>query len=152
MTHSVVLLNDGTSVVLLNNGNQVLLNAEGITHGVDIVGTHPTPMVFRRGEQLLDVEFTFWINAALLIKTYTTFRAFACILRNVGSNVKVKSCLRRNVESSAKIKSGLLREQKSDKINIKSHTIPSKDLEKFKDKAKLKKVLLRKLREIMEDD
>lgn len=42
MTHSVVLLNDGTSQVLLNDGTSLLLlNAEGVGHGVDIQGIHP---------------------------------------------------------------------------------------------------------------
>ena len=44
MTHSKILLNDGSSAILLNDGTSFLiLNAEGDVHvsGVDIQGTHP---------------------------------------------------------------------------------------------------------------
>jgi len=143
-----ILLNDDTDL-LLNDGSFVLLNVD---LGVVLAGTHPTQLVFARGEQLIDVEFTFWLRAALLIRTLITFRTFSCLIRNVASNIKLKSCLRRNVESSAKVKSALLRKESSKKVNVKSHTIPSKNLEQFKDKAKLKKVLLRKLKEMMDED
>ena len=137
----LVLLNDGSSCILYN-----------LQVGITLVGTHPTPMLFRRGEQLIDVEFTFWLRAALLIKTYTTIRAFGCLIRNLASHIKIKSCLRRSVESSSKVKSALLKESSSRKINVSADTIPSKNIEHFKNKVNLKKVLLRKLKEMMDED
>ena len=50
MTHSNLLLNDGTSLLLLNNGTDtLLLNAEGDPHvdGVNLVGDHSKIFDFR---------------------------------------------------------------------------------------------------------
>ena len=50
MTHSNLLLNDGTSLLLLNNGvDNLLLNAEGPAHedGVVLVGDHSKVFDFR---------------------------------------------------------------------------------------------------------
>lgn len=145
----LILLNDGTSCILLNA-------APVVGGGVTLEGVHAVPLIGARGLQLIPVEFTFWLRAGLLIKVGFKFRLISTLLRVIQSNIKLKSSLLVESASSLKIKSALLIECIREKIGIKS-LILTKTRSTFilgskTENKKLKKVLLRKLREYMEDD
>jgi len=142
---SRILLNDGTSCILLN-----------VQTGTDIVGTHAVPLVGPRPQQLIPVEFSFWLKSCLITKTGMRFCIKSPLLRQIESSIKIKSSLLREVTQSFKVKSTILVREKI-KIFIQSTILTHESwkvmgvLANTKNK-KLKKVLLRKLREFLDED
>jgi len=82
MTHSKVLLNDGSSGILLNDGSSFLvLNAEGPTHGgVTIQSIHATQKVFPK-KRLVSVSFRFWLKSSLLERVVVKLRNLESYLK-----------------------------------------------------------------------
>ncbi len=153
MTDSV-LLNAGIGqVVLLNNGTHVLLNIH--VPGVKIINQHATPLIGPRAEQLIPVEFSFILRACLITKTLLRICITSPLLIFTKSNVKVKSAILREVTQHYKLKSTLIVKEFI-RIKVKSallirETVKARIFAKAKNK-KLKEVLLRKLREFLDED
>ena len=153
-----IALNDGTSVFLLNDGTScILLNTqiEEAVPGFTISGQHAGIALFGRPEQLIPVEFT--------------FKLISCLITKTGIKICVRSTIIRTTKISSKLKSALLLESKLH-LRFKSATIV-KEVEKIGIKGailikeawksgifanaknkKLKEVLLRKLREMLDND
>ena len=150
-----IVQNDG-SLILLNDGSScILLNEQVAVVGVDIVGTHPVPFIGARAEQLIPVEFSFWLKSCLIAKTGMKFCIKSPLLKQTASSIKIKSSLLREIAQSFKIKSTTLVKEKV-KIFIESALLvkESAKMGMFANikNPKLKKVLLRKLREFLDED
>jgi len=150
-----IVLNDGSSLILLNDGTScILLNEQPVDAGVIIEGTHPQPLIGPRAEQLIPVEFTFLIKACLITKTLLKVCVRSPILIFTKSNVKVKSALLTEVIQHYKIKSTLFVKEFI-RIRFKSATLVKETVKagifaNAKNK-KLKEVLLRKLKEFLDE-
>jgi len=154
MAHSVVLLNSGSKVLLNDGTSFVLLNDK--EPGVHTVGTHAQPLIGPRPEQLIPVEFSFILKACLITKTLLKICVRSPLLIFTKSNVKVKSALLREVTQHYKLKSAILVKESFIRIRFKSallirETVKAGIFANIKNK-KLRKVLLRKLREYLDED
>jgi len=159
MVDSFVLLNDGTSFVLLNDGSKVILNGEPVG-GFTLSGTHATQAYFKaRPEQLITVEFTFRLISCLITRQGLKICIKAALNVPVKMNVKVKSLLIQTIKESVKLKSGLLQPIKKLNTAWKASTVRT---EKYRigmfsntslsKKKKLKELLLRRLKEMMDNE
>ena len=151
-----ILMNDGSSFILRNDGGQILLNAHVAVGGVDIVGTHAVPLVVRRGLQLIPVEFTFWLKSCIIINIAAQMRFKSTLICPTKSSIKLKASLLVESVSSLKLKSSLLIECIRNKFRIQSPLLTqSRSTFLFRSETKnkkLKKVLLRKLKEFLDED
>lgn len=161
MANDKLLLNDGSSFVLLNDGTSVvLLNSEVGVGGLTLSGTHAgVALIGPRPEQLIPTEFTFRLKSCLI--TNTGFRICVKSTLEVLTkiNTKLKSLLIVETHKNIKIKANRTVKTDGYKIELKS-TIWAKPMartglfsntEKSK-KNKVKELLLRRLREMMEDE
>ena len=144
----LILLNDGSSCILLNT------QIEEVGGGVVIEGTHATPLIGPRAEQLIPVEFSFILKACLITKTLLRICVKSPILIFTKANVKVKSAILNEVTQHYKFKSTLFVKEFI-RIKMKSATLVRETVKagifaNAKNK-KLKEVLLRKLKEYLED-
>ena len=151
-----VALNDGTSVFLLNDGTScILLNTQiEEAQGVTIEGTHAVPLVGPRAEQLLPVEFSFILRSCLITRTKLRICVKSSLTLIIQASLKFKSALLLDAKYHTKIKSATL-VREVEKIGIKSTTLVKEVwrtgiFANAKNK-KLKEVLLRKLREMLDD-
>lgn len=151
-----IVQNDGTSLILLNDGTScILLNEQPTDVGVKIEGTHPTPLIGPRPEQLIPVEFTFLLKSCLITITKLRICVRSPLLIFTKSNVKVKAALLTEVIQHYKLKSTLFVKEFV-RIRMKSallirETVKAGIFANIKNK-KLRKVLLRKLREFLDED
>jgi len=153
------LLNDGIGCILLNTD----------TGGVIIKNQHATPLVGRRGQQLITVEFTFILKSCLITKAKIRVCMRSTLRAVTKTNVKVKSFLLSKFKESFAITSHLLRVQQFNTVKLKASTLVIREakiglfantknknmkkviLTKFK-KKKLKELLLRRLKEELDKD
>jgi len=151
-----VALNDGTSLVVLNDGTScVLLNTDVGEAGVQITGTHATQLIGPRAARQDPVEFTFWLKSELIVKVMYRFQLLSTLLRVIQSNIKLKSILLIEISNSLKLKSMLIKpvwERIKFQSSLLTKTKSSFILGSKTENKKLKKALLRKLREYLEED
>lgn len=151
-----IALNDGTSVFLLNDGTScILLNTQIEEAGVNIDGVHAVPFIGPRAEQLIPVEFTFLLKACLITLTKLRICVRSPILIFTKSNVKVKSALLMEVVQHYKLKSTLFVKEfiriRMESALLIRETVKAGIFANAKNK-KLKEVLLRKLKEFLDED
>jgi len=153
MADNLLEINDAGDTLEINNaGDQLLISVE-VVGGVDIVGVHAVP--FRAVLQLIPVEFTFWLQSTLIVKTLYRFTLLSTLIKTLESTIKLKSPLLIEVFNSLKLKS-LLIKPIWERIKLQSLLVTKTKsifaLESKTKNKKLKKVLLKKLREYLEDD
>jgi len=161
LADSFVLLNDGTSFVLLNDGvsKVILLDVAAPTTGLKLEGTHPTQAIFgTRPEMLIPVEFSFKLISCLITKTGFRVCIQSVLRIPTKVNVKVKSLLIVTLKETFKVKSALLRESvrfntiwKSALVIRESTRIGLFSTTSINKAKKLKELLKRKLKEMLED-
>ena len=147
-------LEDGSGNWLLEDGSGCWL-LETQAPGIQIEGTHAQPLIGPRAEQLIPMEFSFILKACLITKTLLRICITSPILIFTKSNVKVKSAILREVIQHYKLKSTLIVKEFI-RIKMKSallvrETMKARIFAKSSNK-KLKQVLLRKLREFLDED
>ena len=130
--------------------------------GVTISGTHATPLIVtgvfdKLPEQLISVEFVFWLTATTIQKVQEKFKLLSTLLKNSISKRRLKSTILTESRTSFKVKSPMLVLRESIfKINSAIITAPNKSPTYIfnagiKNK-KARELLLRKLSEIIEDE
>ncbi len=123
--------------------------------GVNIVGTHAVPMI-GRGERFIDVEYTFILKSCLVKAVAGQARFRSTIICPTGITAKLKSALTISFESQYRFKSASLIESRSHKSNLVSAILTKLDttviLKGNTVNEKLKKVLLRKLKEMLDEE
>ena len=153
MTDSV-LLNSGIGrVVLLNDGTHVLLNTEGI--GLKIQHQHATPLIGPRPEQLIHVEFIFLLKSCIITLAKLRICVISPLIRDVKSNLEIKSAILTETIKHFKLKSTILAKELI-KIRMESALITKEKLQAAlfatPKNSKLKEVLLRKLKDLLDND
>jgi len=153
MADNLLEINDAGDTLEINDaGDQLLISVE-VVGGVDIVGVHAVPL--QRVLQLIPVEFTFWLKSALIVKVEYRFTLISTLLTELYASIKLKSPLLIEVFNSLKLKS-LLIKPIWERIKLQSTLVTKSEslfaIESKTKNKKLKKVLLKKLREYLEDD
>ena len=126
-----------------------------VTAGVQIEGIHAVPLVGRRAELLIPVEFMFRLKSELIVQVVYRFKLLSTLIREIYSNIKLKSPLLIETFNSLKLKSSLLVECIHEKIKLQSTLLTKYNVHSYSpgiEKKKLKEVLLRKLKEMVDDD
>ena len=117
--------------------------------GLTLSGRHAGVLVGPRPRQEIPVEFTFLIRADILKLLRTQIRLISSIRKEIKSVIKVKAEVLKTVEEHFHIKANILKKLQPLGYKIEENTIKLKSRTTIKT---IKKLLLKKLREMMEDE
>jgi len=133
-----------------------LLELQPTAGGVQIVGQHATQLIGPRAARLDPVEFTFQLKACTITLTKLRVCVKSTLITESLSHLKLKALLIVESQSSSKLKAAILVRIIESTVKIQSNIL-TKISHTFMVGSKtrtenLKKALLKKLREMMEDD
>ena len=136
MTHSFVLLNDGSQVLLNDGSSKLLLNASGPTHGVETVGTHAVQKIYPK-KRLREVSFVFWLKASIRHRIAVKFMVLESLLRPTVFSRKLPSI---PVKELKKIIISVVKEEKTKLVkSLKEELAKAKAQLKLDEDEKLMK-------------
>jgi hypothetical protein len=152
-------LEDGSGRWELEDGTGCwLLEDDGAQAGIIIQNTHASPrLVIRRQKQLIPVEFSFILKAGLIRSLWTQFQIQANIIVESVSKIPLKAGLLLETYSFLQLRANTTISTISEKVNLKAGIIiPIKEhsinlISNIKN-PKIKKVLLSKLKELLDED
>jgi hypothetical protein len=149
----------------LSVSNSLEIRYNILKGGVQIKNAHAT-VALPHSARLEDVEFTLWVKSPIIVPVICKVKLKSNLLLNMIRKVNVKSALITlgrgatkfksaiitPIESTYKIKSPLLIHANGYRTNIEGTTIPHPDIDKFKNKEKIKKVLFKHLLSSIDDE
>jgi hypothetical protein len=162
MSHAYLLQENGHQIQLEQQANAFLILESSDDVGIHLTGQpHATQAFYgSRPEQLIDIQFIFKLKSCLITKTGLKMCIRSVLKRPVTESIKLKSILLRETKNSLKVKSTLMVKEvtklflASSLLKTESYKVGIFAMAEGKNikKNKIRKLLLRKLKELWDKD